>query len=87
MKKLRFNEDQALIIQIIEEFGEEDLDNLAMSLHFDHHRLLEIMKSLQRKGFVKLRSTGYGTAASLSRKGYAAARLLWPEAPRVRQAG
>lgn len=84
MKLAKFNEDQALIIQVIEEAGEEDVENLAERLRFDRRRLFNILQNMQHKGLVKLKNTGYGTMATLSSKGRKTARLLWPELPYIR---
>lgn len=83
MKLAKFNRDQALLLQIIEESGEEDVENLVASLRFDRSQLFNNLISLQRKGLIRVKSTGYGTVASLSRKGHKTARLLWPEMPYV----
>lgn len=83
MKLAKFNHDQALLLQIIEESGEEDVENLVASLRFERSHLFNNLISLQRKGLISIRSTSYGTVASLSRKGRKTARLLWPELPYV----
>lgn len=83
MKLAKFNEDQALIIQVIEKSGEEDVENLAERLRFDRRRLLNILQNMQHKGLIKIKNTGYGVVATLSSKGHKTAHLLWPELPYV----
>lgn len=83
MKLAKFNEDQALILQIIEESGGEDIENLAASLRFERSRLVNLLIGLQHKGLIRIRNTGYGKTATLSRKGRKTTRLLWPELPYI----
>jgi len=84
MKLAKFSEDQALLLQVIEEHGEEEVESLAASLRLERSRLFNMLISLQRKGLIRIKSTGYGTVASLSRKGRKTTRLLWPDLPYVR---
>jgi hypothetical protein len=83
MKLAKFNKDQALIMQVIEEAGEEDVENLLLHLKFDRQQLVNHLISLQRKGIIQIKNTGYSTVARLSTKGRKTARLLWPDLPYI----
>lgn len=78
MKLANFNHDQALLLQIIEESGEEDVEHLLLSLRYDRPRLFNLLISLKRKGLINIKNTGYSTVATLSSKGRKTARRLWP---------
>jgi len=84
MKLAKFNQDQALILQIIKESGEEDVEHLLARLRYDRARLVNMLIGLQNRGLIKVKTTGYGTIATLSRKGRKTAHLLWPELPYIR---
>jgi predicted transcriptional regulator len=82
MKHANFNEDQAIVMQVIDEAGgEEDFDFLAETLRFERARVIDILQSLQHKGLIKIRNSGYGTIAALSAKGRKTVHLIWPEMP------
>jgi predicted transcriptional regulator len=78
--KLDLNEDSALVLQQIEEAGEEDIDNLNESLRFGRGRLTHILKNLQHKGLINIR----GEWITLSAKGRKVSRLIWPELKYIR---
>jgi predicted transcriptional regulator len=80
MKKIDLNEDSALVLQQIEEIGEDDFENLNESLRFGRGYLAHILQCLQHKGLVKIR----GDWISLSSKGRKTAELIWPELPYIR---
>jgi predicted transcriptional regulator len=80
MKKIDLNEDSALVLQQIEEIGEDDFENLNESLRFGRGYLAHILQGLQHKGLVKIR----GDWISLSSKGRKTAELIWPELPYIR---
>jgi predicted transcriptional regulator len=75
MKKLELNEDSALVLQQIEEFGEEDFDYLNESLRFGRPYLAHILQSLQHKGLIKIK----GHWITLSSKGRKTTELIWPK--------
>jgi predicted transcriptional regulator len=75
MKKIELNEDSALVLQQIEEMGEEDFENLNESLRFGHLYLAHILQNLKHKGLIKVR----GRWISLSSKGKKTTELMWPK--------
>jgi len=73
-------EDFALVLQQVDEVGEEDLTTLAESLCLDNARLSHIISSLRNKGLVRVSHTAQDTWISLSTRGRKLIELLWPEA-------
>jgi predicted transcriptional regulator len=80
MKKIELNEDSALVLQQIDEMGEEDFDNLNESMRFGRGYLGHILQNLQHKGLIIIR----GDWVSLSSKGRKTTELIWPELPFIR---
>jgi predicted transcriptional regulator len=80
MKSFELNEDQALVLQQIEENDKEDFNNLAESLHFGHGYLMHIIQNLKHKGLIVV----HGSWLSLSTKGKKITKLVWPELPYMR---
>ena len=80
MRNLELNEDSALVLQLIEESGEEDFESLAESLHFDRGYLRHVVQNLRHKGLLKIQ----GSWISLSAKGRKTTGLIWPETPYIR---
>jgi hypothetical protein len=76
MNKLDLNEDGALVLQHIQEAGEEDLENLSESLRFGRVRLTHILTNLQHKRLINIRG-GWIRLSAKGRKNY---RLICPEA-------
>jgi DNA-binding MarR family transcriptional regulator len=83
MKSIQLTEDYALVMQQIEEDGEEDFENLAETLRFDRGRLMNIISSLQHKGLLIVRYTQSGIWLKLSHKGKKLSGLIWPELPYI----
>jgi predicted transcriptional regulator len=75
MKKIEINEDSALVLQQIEESGEEDFDNLNESLRFGRPYLAHVLQNLQHKGLITIR----GHWIRLSAKGKKTTELIWPK--------
>ncbi len=84
MKKIELHEDQALVMQIVSELGEEDFEDLVETLKFDRPTLLNIMHNLQHKHLLVIKNTSYGIYIRLSARGKKTMQLLWPELPYVR---
>jgi predicted transcriptional regulator len=80
MKNLELNEDSALVLQQIEESGEEDFDNLRENLLFNRSYLAHILQNLKHKGLIKTR----GHWISLSGKGKKTSEILWPKIDYIR---
>lgn len=80
MRKIEINEDSALVLQQIEEVGEEDFDSLNESLRFGPPYLWHILQNLHHKGLIKIR----GSWISLSSKGKKTTELIWPKTPYIR---
>lgn len=79
MKKYEINADSALLLQQIEENGEEDFDNLAESLRFGRQYTWHLLINLKHKGLIKIK----GPWISLSAKGKKVLGLAWPEIPYI----
>lgn len=79
-KNVNLPTDYALVLQQIQEQGQEDIYSLSYTLHINQQRIFHIIKALQHKGLVKV----YDDArVSLSRKGQRVVRYVWPEAARI----
>lgn len=86
MQHMDLPRDYALVLQTIQESGEEDFANLAETLRFDRPRLAHIIESLQHRGLIYFsRSAGVLGRSStdawirLSAKGRKLAQTIWPE--------
>jgi len=75
MKKISLDDNSALVLQQIEEMGEDDLDNLNESLRFKRPHLMHIIQNLQHKGLIKTK----GPWISLSSKGKKTTEIIWPK--------
>ena len=72
--------DYALVLQQVEESGEEDFTTLAESLRLDRPRLAHIVEALQHKGLLVLSRSSYAdTWIRLSSKGRHFLQYMWPE--------
>jgi DNA-binding MarR family transcriptional regulator len=81
MKKIELPEDYAIVLQQVKEMGEEDLVSLAESLRISRPRLMHIVKNLQHKGLILVRTSSYSEAwIRLSAKGQRLMNFMWPEA-------
>ncbi len=80
MKHIELPEDYAIVLQQVQEMGEEDFVSLAESLRFSRARLMHILQSLQHKGLILVNRSTYSEAwIRLSTKGQRLLRALWPE--------
>jgi predicted transcriptional regulator len=75
MKRIELNEDSALVLQQIEEAGEEDFDNLNESLRFGRSYLAHILSNLKHRGLITVK----GEWISLSSKGKKVTEIIWPK--------
>lgn len=71
--------EQALVLQYIDENGEEDISNLVAELHIGRPRMAGLLQSLREAGLVVIRWSAYGAVVSLSAKGKRLVHQLWPE--------
>ncbi len=86
MQHLELPSDYALVLQTVQENGEEDFANLAETLRFDRQRLAHIIEALRHKGLIYLnRSSRTGSDAwiRLSAKGRKIMLTVWPESGMV----
>lgn len=79
-KNLNLPTDYALVLQQIQEDGEDDIASLSYSLSISPHRIFHIVKALQHKGLVQIYDDAF---VSLSGKGKRMLRYVWPEASKV----
>jgi predicted transcriptional regulator len=80
MKKVELDEDSALVLQVIEESGEEDFDSLNESLRFGRSYLAHVLDNLAHKGLIN----SHGSWITLSGKGKRTTGLIWPESQYIR---
>lgn len=79
MQAINMPEDYALVLQQIDESGQEDFDGLSQALHIARRRVMHIVSSLQRRGLVRLtQETAYGPLIELSRSGKRLIHYMWP---------
>ena len=72
--------EYALVLQLIEEDGEEDLGSLSRMLSISKGRLAVIVDALRKKQLVVATQTAYGdTWLRLTAKGRKLALYIWPE--------
>jgi DNA-binding MarR family transcriptional regulator len=80
MNVIELPEDQALVLQQVGEYGEEDFDELAETLRYDRGRLSQIVQALHHKGLVYFnRGAQRGSWIHLSSKGRKLMLYLWPD--------
>lgn len=81
MKTPRINltSEDALVLQLISESGEEDLVSLQQSLGMNRGRLLAILKNLRRKGLITTRRISGDWWVYISGKGKQLTHYVWPE--------
>jgi predicted transcriptional regulator len=80
MKAIELPEDYALVLQQVNETGEEDMDTLAEYLRFDRKRLAHIIQALHHKGLISFSKTAYQSSLiRLSAKGKQFISYVWPE--------
>jgi DNA-binding MarR family transcriptional regulator len=76
--------DYALVLQQINEVGEEDLTSLSETLRLSRGRLLHILEALKHKGLISVIGSSYGAVMiRLSRKGQKYISQLWPTMPQT----
>ena len=80
MHAIEMPTDYALVLQQIQESGQEDFANLSETLHIRRNRLSHIVDALRHKGLVRL-THDYRSDVwiELSSKGKRLAQYLWPE--------
>ncbi|HJP96507.1 MAG TPA: hypothetical protein VJ843_03995 [Candidatus Saccharimonadales bacterium] len=79
MKKIMLPADYALVLQQVNESGEEDLDTLSESLRVDKKRLAHIVQALHHKGLIYFSRNYQEPWIRLSAKGRQLVRYVWPE--------
>ncbi|HSX07288.1 MAG TPA: hypothetical protein VLG11_00135 [Candidatus Saccharimonadales bacterium] len=77
MRAITLPEDYAIVLQQVDEIGEEDFTALAESLRYDRKRLAHIVQALRNKGLISV--TRRGSWIRLSTKGRQLIAYLWPE--------
>jgi DNA-binding MarR family transcriptional regulator len=81
MKAQQLPQDYALVLQQINEDGEDGFEDLVGSLGLERGRLGHILHSLQHKGLIRIEHATFGEEVwlSLSSKGKRLITYLWPE--------
>jgi DNA-binding MarR family transcriptional regulator len=80
MKRIRLPQEQALVLQQINERGEEDFTGLAEGLRIGRAKLAEINQILHHKRLILVRKSSYAEVwVRLSAKGQQVMRTVWPE--------
>ena len=71
--------DEALVLQQINECGEEDIIGLTQSLRMSRPKLMTQLTHLKNKGLIKIKTTTGDWWISMSRRGQQMVRSMWPE--------
>lgn len=71
--------DYALVLQQVDENGEEAFTNLAESLSMDRKRLSHVIHALQHKGLLKVSMAQRDIWIRLSSRGQRLVATIWPE--------
>jgi len=80
MKRVHIPQDQAIVLQQINELGEEDFTGLANSLRLGRAKLAEIIQILHHKRLILVRRSAYAEVwVRLSTKGRDFMNSAWPE--------
>ena len=80
MNNIDMPEDYALVLQQIQESGQEDIANLAETLQIKRGRLAHIIDALKHKGLIRLTRDYHSDMwIELSTKGRRLVNYLWPE--------
>jgi len=69
----------ALILQWLDETGEEELDFIAEELHEPYGHIMSRLMLLKRKGLIHVRNKYGELLVSLTVQGKQAVHYLWPE--------
>lgn len=71
--------EDAIVLQQINETGEEDLMSLSKSLNMKRARVMASLESLRRKGLVTIQRTAGDWWVRVSLKGKQLTQYVWPE--------
>jgi DNA-binding MarR family transcriptional regulator len=81
MHKINLPFEYAIVLQQVDQAGEEDFITLAEALYLDKARLSHILKALKHKGLIRVNRRAQETWISLSARGQRLIAQLIPEAP------
>lgn len=82
MKKrqtIELTSDEAIILQQIEEAGEEDVRGLVYSLRMTHQQVVAILERLKHKGLIRIHARYGDWWVRVSVHGKRTLAMLWPE--------
>ena len=79
MHTIHLPEEYAMILQQVDEIGEEDFEVLAESVGVDRPRLSHIIQALRNRGLLHIRYTAQDTWISLSSRGQRLMSQLWSD--------
>lgn len=80
---LHLTTDEALVLQHIHDSGEEDILGLMQSLQMSRRKVMTQLGQLKNKGLITVTALSGDWWVSISRRGYAMMRYLWPAPTRV----
>ncbi len=81
MNRIELPYEQALVLQHINDSGEEDFTGLAYAMRVGRARLAHLIQTLHRKRLIVVRRSGYAEAwVRLSSRGKRLMAAIWPEA-------
>lgn len=77
--QINLSNEDAMVLQLISETGEEDVVSLSRSLGMRRARVMASLESLRRKGLITVQRTAGDWWVHISSKGKEMSTYIWPE--------
>lgn len=79
--RVNLSNEDALVLQLISESGEEDIISLEQSLSMNRGKVMAILQSLRRKGLITIQRISGDWWVHISSKGKQLTHYVWPDLP------
>ncbi len=79
--QISLSTEDALVLQQINESGEEDITSLQQMLGMRRKRVMACLESLRRKGLITVQRTASDWWVQMSSKGKQLTHYVWPDTP------
>ncbi|HTK39339.1 MAG TPA: MarR family winged helix-turn-helix transcriptional regulator [Patescibacteria group bacterium] len=77
--QISLSSEDAMVLQLISESGEEDIISLERSLGMNRGRVMASLESLRRKGLISIQRISGDWWVHISAKGKQLTHHVWPE--------
>ncbi len=77
--RISLSSEDAMILQQINQSGEEDIISLEQALGIQRGRLMARLEHLRRKGLITIQRTASDWWVQVSSKGKQVSQYIWPE--------